>query len=78
MQHLKDCDKLGALAYPKPLPHMQDCNVCDYLNELHSTGSKLSCLSGFLFIVYQQLSFCYMFIIIIIIIPGTVFMVLSS
>jgi len=52
MQHLKDCDKLSALAYPRPLPNMEavmsDPNVQEYLNELHNNGCKLTHLSGFL------------------------------
>jgi len=49
MQQIKDCDKLSALAYPKPLPNLDaitsDSNVRDYLNELQNNGCKLSCLA---------------------------------
>jgi len=61
IQRLKDCDKLSALAYPKPLPSLDavtsDANVRDYLNELHNNTRKLTwplcfdlfCLRCFLF-----------------------------
>jgi len=49
MQRLKDCDKLSALAYPKPLPSMEavtsDANVREYLNELQNNARKLTWLS---------------------------------
>jgi len=52
IQQIKDCDKLSALAYPKPLPNLDaitsDSNVRDYLNELQNSGCKLSCLCGFI------------------------------
>jgi len=62
MQQIKDCDKLSALAYPKPLPNLDaitsDSNVRDYLNELQNTGCKLTCLCVFinyLFVIHYFL-----------------------
>ena len=56
MQHLKDCDKLSALAYPRPLPNMEaamsDPNVREYLNELQNNGCKLTRSSSFLSCLY--------------------------
>jgi len=47
MQQIKDCDKLSALAYPKPLQSLEaitsDANVREYLNELQNNGRKLTC-----------------------------------
>jgi len=45
MQQFKQYDKLGALAYPKPLSYSSDSNVPDYLNELQQNGCKFSCFS---------------------------------
>ena len=64
MQHLKDCDMLSSLAYPKPLPNLQsvmsDSNVRDYLNELQNSGCKLTCLSRFYSLRYVSETFCYL------------------